>query len=84
MAPIVAGTLARSSDCSDCALPFAEPGTLAVAPTEPMVGSVGRDYANAIPIIPGVFPAYEVVPAPADENEEITNNEPSPKQARPA
>ena len=70
-------------DRRDYDLASAEPGTFASVPTDLMVESLARDYANTTPMIFGVAPAVEDIVASADETEDTINRGSSSRRTKP-
>ena len=70
-------------DRRDYDLASAEPGTFAIAPTDQMVESLARDYANTTPMIFGAAPAFEDILASANEIEDTINRGSSSRQTNP-
>ena len=70
-------------DRRDYDLASAEPGTFAIAPTDQMVESLARDYANTTPMIFGAAPAFEDILASANEIEDTINSGSSSRQTNP-
>ena len=70
-------------DRRDYDLASAKPGTFAIAPTDLMVESLARDYANTTPMIFGAAPAFEDILASANEIEDTINIRRPPRQTNP-
>ena len=70
-------------DRRDYDLASAEPGTFAIVPTDLMVESIARDYANTTPMIFGAAPAFEDILASAAEIEDTINSGCSSRQTKP-
>lgn len=70
-------------DRRDYDLASAEPGTFAIVPTDLMVESLARDYANTTPMIFGTAPEFEDILASAHEIEDTINSGSSSMQTKP-
>ena len=71
-------------DRPDYDLASAEPGTFAIVPTDLMVESLARDYANTMPMIFGAAPTFEDILASANEIEDKINSGISARQTDPS
>ena len=69
-------------DRRDYDLASAEPGTFAIMPTDLMVESIARDYANTTPMIFGAAPAFEDILASTAEIEDTINSGSSSRQTK--
>ena len=69
-------------DRRDYDLASAEPGTFAIMPTDLMVESIARDYANTTPMIFGAAPAFEDILASTAEIENTINSGSSSRQTK--